>query len=131
MFRSKTLALDFAELRNGHFYTKDGDIVDDPSDLSWVTVYGCHGVPTFAFEPCDEEELMYSLMKWREWRCLGDHKIFYGLFRYGKAYRIAPLYEEFSINTIKSFDDVETGEDIFNALSMSEEAEDRGLVGVL
>lgn len=125
------MALDFAELRNGDFFAPDGDIIDDPSDLSWVVVYGCHGIPTFAFEPCDDEELFGLLSTWRQRGCLGDGKIFYGLFRYGLAYRIAPLYEEFSIRLLDDFDDIEDADDVFNAISMSEEAEDRGLVGVL
>lgn len=131
MFRQKKVGLDFAELRNGNFFARDGKIMDDPSDLSWVMVYGCEKIPTFAFEPCDDEELFDLLSSWRSRSCLGDPKIFYGLFRYGKAYRLAPLHQEFSVKMLESFDDIEDADDIFNAISMSEEAEDRGLVGVL
>ena len=125
------MALDFAELRNGDFFAPDGDIIDDPSDMSWVVVYGCHGVSTFAFEPCDDEELFEFLTSWRQRGCLGRGQVFYGLFRYGLAYRIAPLYEEFSVKLLEDFDDVENTEDLFNALCVSEQAEDRGLIGVL
>lgn len=125
------MGLDFAELRNGIFFAPDGDIIDDPDELSWVIVYGCKTVATFAFEPCDDEELFDVLSSWRGQGCLGSRKIFYGLFKYGKAYRIAPLYEVFSIRLLEEFDDVENTEDLFNALCVSEAAEDRGLVGVL
>lgn len=125
------MGLDFAELRNGNFFAPDGDIIDDPDELSWIIVYGCKAVATFAFEPCDDEELFSVLSLWRSKGCMGDRKVSYGLFRYGRAYRVAPLYEVFSMGLIGEFDDVKNTEDLFNALCVSEEAEDRGLVGVL
>tara|TARA_R110001599_G_scaffold174976_1_gene366958 strand:- start:5029 stop:5406 length:378 start_codon:yes stop_codon:yes gene_type:complete len=125
------VGLDFAELKGGHFFTPDGDILDEPDDLSWVVLYGCSGISTFAFEPCTEDEIYFALRQWREWRCLGDHKVFYGLFRHGQAYRIAPLYEEFNIGLLEAYDDIEDTEDLFNALCASEAAENKGLVGIL
>lgn len=124
------MGLDFAEWTGLRWRTPDMDSVD-VEDLEWIILRGCVGVPDFAFEPCDLEEMVGQLRAWRNTSGLGVRGITYGVFRHKDGFCMAPLYERFSIEDLKKYDDVKTDEDLFNAICASEEAEELGLVAIL
>ena len=56
MFGQYAMGLEFAEWTGMRWRAPNMDSVD-VEDLEWVIVRGCVGIPDFAFEPCDVEEL--------------------------------------------------------------------------
>lgn len=130
MFGQYAMGLEFAEWTGMRWRAPNMDSVD-VEDLEWVIVRGCVGIPDFAFEPCDVEELVDHLRSWRRVSGLGVASVTYGLFTHKDGFCMTPLYERFSISDLKAYDDVKTDEDLYNAICASEEAEEMGLVAII
>ena len=130
MHGQKPMGLEFAEWTGLRWRTPNMDSVE-VDDLGWVVVRGCVGIPDFAFEPCDDEELVAHLRAWRDTSGLGVRSVTYGLFKHKDGFCMTPLYEKFSIADLKKYDDVKTDEDLFNAICASEAAEALGLVAII
>lgn len=113
--------MEFAEKIKNSWRTADGTHISI-KELSWIVVIGCAKIPTFAFEPSYQDEIVSILSGWRQRSGIGCRGLTYGIFWDGGKYRISTMA------------DFLTGRPCDHDLDLifhSPEAEDQGLVAIL